>query len=318
MCTPSSAPAAAVSLATAVSSPGAAASPGGYIRPRLVPQAPQASASRTSSATASPGSCPGARNSAVWRALPWPTSGTRLTAARFAASTPRYSPNPAKPSGASGSWSMTEMAGRKPGSAGSRGAGLMPQLPATSVVIPCVTRLGQSGVDSQVRSEWAWMSMNPGQTSAPAQPSPRTPADPLPGRGMASTRPPRSRTSARRGGTVPLPSTTSPPVSRSAGIPVTCSRRAQAEERQAVPLDDPLDHVLVDGRERGAEVPGERPQSLLGRGGRPEREVRAEEQLAGDAPFDGVDQGQVAVERARPQAGDVGVDVLVAPEHLDG
>ena len=84
-----------------------------------------------------------------------------------------------------------------------------PQLPMTSVVTPCMMELTARGSTSSVKSEWLWMSMNPGATTRPSasristsSESARSP--------MSTMRPSYTATSALNGGRA-VPSTTVPP-----------------------------------------------------------------------------------------------------------
>jgi hypothetical protein len=75
---------------------------------------------------------------------------------------------------------------------------------------PCVTELTARGSTTSVKSEWLWISMNPGVTYKPWASRTGTPS----GAGIGATstiRPSRTNTSARAGG-APVPSTTVPPV----------------------------------------------------------------------------------------------------------
>ena len=49
-----------------------------------------------------------------------------------------------------------------------RGTGLPPQLPFTSVVMPCLILLSIHGSTNMLVSEWLWTSINPGLTKSPS------------------------------------------------------------------------------------------------------------------------------------------------------
>ncbi len=99
---------------------------------------------------------------------------------------------------------------RRPAVSPPVGAGVMPQFPTTSVVIPWVTRLVLPGYSSAVRSEWQWMSTNPGDTTSPVQSTVGTPSCVSPAGRISVMVPSRTTIDAVRGA-APLPSTRSPP-----------------------------------------------------------------------------------------------------------
>lgn len=89
------------------------------------------------------------------------------------------------------------------------GNGECPQLPAISVVTPCASWVSAAGWAGSVKSACEWRSTNPGAITAPdASMVVRAVNGPSP---IAAIRPAVIATSARRAG-VPVPSTTSPPV----------------------------------------------------------------------------------------------------------
>ena len=105
-------------------------------------------------------------------------------------------------------------------------------MPVTSVVTPWRTLASAEGWARRAKSEWACMSMKPGATMHPAASTTRA-ASPGRAGATATTRSPRSPTSACRPGP-PVPSRTVPPrISQSNAMARGSARPAARGGRQA-------------------------------------------------------------------------------------
>lgn len=180
------------------------------MRPVETPNAPTSRLSRRRSAIRRASSGRGARRSnpmAPIRSVPWPTTGTTLTASPAARRRSSQEPKPVQSHGIPGARNAAHSR-RRPPPAGA-GAGEKPHIPVTSVVTPWRTFDSAEGTWRSEKSEWACMSMKPGVTKQPvASTTPR--ASPAKPGSTAATRSPRSTTSVGRA-SAPVPSRTLPP-----------------------------------------------------------------------------------------------------------
>ena len=181
------------------------------------PSAMQLSSSASMRASSSPLAGRSSASIVAKRNVVWPTSAATLSAGCVASTAARYSAivaclNESAPSSVSGGFDC-----------GVRyGASEMPQLPVTTVVMPCDTLGRHSGSRSTIASSCVCASMKPGaitfarqsitSTSASVSPSGKRPRRPSPSARMRS---PCSSTSPGHEGP-PEPSTTRPASSNTA------------------------------------------------------------------------------------------------------